>query len=140
MVTRYKIDNYMKLSVAELDAKLEEQHEILEKIWKEDDGKSYERYQEKCQPHWDEVMCLDIARTMLIDKTSANFTEIDNIGDLMTVKDFESACKSHAIMGYDGFGYYADKDKKCSDIEADPKAFELGYIRSDFEYVIWYNR
>ena len=140
MVTKYKIDNYMKLSMEEIDAKLAEQHDILQKIWEEDDGSSWERYREKCQEHWDETECLNIAKTMLLDKETSRKEALNKIGDIFSVKEFKQACECHAFMNSDGFGYYADDSFEYIDIEAEPRAFELGYIRPDFEKVIWYNK
>lgn len=54
-------------------------------------------------------------------------------------EDFKKSCESGFFISDDGFGYYATYDEK-SDIEAIPEDIAEGYGRTDFDYVVWYNR
>lgn len=57
----------------------------------------------------------------------------------MEISKFKSSCYCSAITNYDGDGVYATADM-ISDIPADPAAFNIGHIRTDFKYVCWYNK
>jgi hypothetical protein len=46
-----KVDEYMKLSIQEIDERIDKNDEILDKIWNEDDGSSWDKYKAKCEPY-----------------------------------------------------------------------------------------
>lgn len=56
-----KINDYLKLSLSEINEKIEKNVEILNKIWEEDDGSSWESYSKRCQPYWDDNRLLNAA-------------------------------------------------------------------------------
>ncbi len=61
-------------------------------------------------------------------------------GDLMKLSDFVEGCKVGPLFtDYDGFGYYATKDKE-SDITVYPSDIMSGVYRKDFTHVVWYNK
>ena len=50
-------------------------------------------------------------------------------------------CKGGGFIDYDGFGVYADKEKKMkTNIKLYPSDITSGKYRKDFTHVIWYNR
>lgn len=60
-------------------------------------------------------------------------------GDKFPLKKFIDCCKYGGFTNSDGEGYYATKDEE-SDIPAIPSEIVAGFVRSDFEYVVWYNK
>jgi hypothetical protein len=62
----------------------------------------------------------------------------DDIGDLMTLEDFVSAC-GNMFIDYDGFGYYATETEQ-TDIIIKPGDVMRDIHRKDFTHVKWYNR
>lgn len=64
---------------------------------------------------------------------------IEMYDDHMSLQDFKESCETGCFMDDDGYGVYATKDQK-TDIQIYPSDFRLGVIRSDFEYVVWYNK
>ncbi len=67
------------------------------------------------------------------------FDEWDD--DIYTLKQFVSMCKDGCFIDYDGFGVYADKEKKMkTNIKVYPSDITLGKYRKDFTHVVWYNR
>lgn len=136
-----KVDEYMKLSIPEIDARIDKNDEILEKFWNEDDGSDWEGYSSKCEPYWDDNSALHAARTMIIPMEDIKFHPLNKLAKecIMTIEKFTNLCKCGALINYDGIGYYAFKDKE-SELSAEPKAFKAGYIRKEFTHVCWYNR
>lgn len=137
------IEDYMKLPLEDIDKLLKENHEILDKIWKEDDGSSWDIYAEKCKPYLEKSYELSTAYSLLIPYEDIKFQKLPEWAIkeecLMSVKDFKSACEIGFFTSYDGNGYYATETEESS-IDASPRAFAKGYIRDDFKYVVWYNK
>ena len=132
------VKNYSNLSIDEIDRLIEVNSMKLREIWDTDDGNSYERWRAKCQPYWDDNEALYAAKSM---KETPEMKPMDDLDKecLMTIKEFKSHCKYGGIMDSDGIGYYAT-DNEVSNIEASPRAFVNGIIRSDFTHVCWYNK
>lgn len=132
------VKNYSNLSIDEIDRLIEVNSMKLREIWDTDDGNSYERWRAKCQPYWDDNEALYAAKSM---KETPEMKPMDDLDKecLMTIKEFKSHCRYGGIMDSDGIGYYAT-DNEVSNIEASPRAFVNGIIRSDFTHVCWYNK
>ena len=60
-------------------------------------------------------------------------------GDKLTITEFESSCKCHALTSDDGFGYYADDEYEYN-IDANCDNGAVGKSNKNFKYVIWYNK
>jgi hypothetical protein len=136
-----KVDEYMKLSIQEIDERIDKNDEILDKIWNEDDGSSWDKYKAKCEPYWEDNAALNAAKTMVIPMEDIKFHPLDKLAKecIMSIKDFTEACKYGAFINSDGIGYYAFEDKE-SNLDAEPRAFKSGYIRKEFTHVCWYNK
>ena len=132
------VKNYNNLTLEEIESRIDENDKKLKEIWDADDGNSYERWMEKCQPYWDDNEALYAAKSLKETPEMRPFSTLDR-KCLMTIKEFKSDCGYGAIMDSDGVGYYAT-DKEVSNIEARPSAFVDGIIRSDFTHVCWYNK
>lgn len=132
----------MKLPLEEIDKLLKENSEILNKIWDEDDGSSWEKYEQKCKPYWKVSYELSTAKSLLIPYEDIKFEPIKErfIEEcLIPIDEFRAACMYTFFTSYDGSGYYATETEE-SNIEAIPEAFADGYVRDDFKYVVWYNK
>ena len=139
---RTKVEEYKKLPLEEIDKLLKENHEILNKIWEEDDGSSWENYSEKCRPYWKKAHELYTAQALLTPYEDIKFEPLDDNEKeecLFPIDEFREACKYKCFTSYDGFGYYATETEK-SDIDASPEAFADDYVRNDFTHVVWYNK
>ena len=136
-----KIEEYLKLSISEIEKKLDANDEILDKIWREDDGSSWDGYQEKCRPYWNDNHALLTAEVLLTPREEIDLSPMNDLDKecRVPIKTFKAWCDCCAVMGSDGVGYYATKDK-VSRLDASPRAFHEGYIRDDFKYVCWYNK
>lgn len=64
---------------------------------------------------------------------------LPDYGDLITIEDFEYAVLHNAFIDYDGYGYYAMKDK-MSDVKIWPSKFEEKGRDNRFTHVVWFNR
>jgi hypothetical protein len=136
------IEEYMKLPLEEIDKLLKENSEILDKIWDEDDGSSWEKYEQKCKPYLKVSYELSTAKSLLIPYEDIKFEPIEErfIEEcLIPIDEFRAACMYSFFTSYDGSGYYATETEE-SNIEAIPEAFADGYVRDDFKYVVWYNK
>ena len=136
-----KIEEYKKLSLGEIQTRIEANGEELDKIWHEDDGDDWEGYVAKCKPYWDDDYCLWTAKSMVIPKEDVRLYEMskDDKKCRMSIKKFVEACKFGAICNSDGCGYYATEE--CvSDLDIFPGAACDDYVRDDFDYVCWYNK
>lgn len=137
-----EIEEYKKLPIEELDARMEAAHEKLHEIWHTDDGKDYEAYKVKCKPYWDEYYYLDTAKTMILPKDKITLHESSNLDNecRMPIDYFIEMCKTGYVSNYDGSGCYATEKEVARGIDANPRAFYDGYVRKDFDYVCWYNK
>lgn len=132
------IKDYSYLTVEQIQERIEANDKILQQIWNEDDGNSWENYKKKCRPYWDDNEALDTALSLKSEPEMRPFDSIDK-RCRMPIKTFKACCEDGAIINSDGFGYYAN-EKEVSNIEAIPSAFAAGMIRTDFKYVCWYNK
>lgn len=66
--------------------------------------------------------------------------EADDIGDIMTFKEFKDCVESGGFMDYDGDGVYMTDENTMTDIPAVPSHIKNGFGRTDMPYVMWYNR
>ena len=60
-------------------------------------------------------------------------------GDLMSLREFISCCKSGGFIDYDGYGRYV-KDNKETDITIYPSDVDHKSIRKEFKEIILFNR
>lgn len=136
-----KIEEYLKLPISEIEKKLDANDEILDKIWREDDGSSWDDYQEKCRPYWSDNHALITAEVLLTPRKEIDLSPMSELDKecRVPIKTFKAWCDCCAVTSYDGVGYYATKDK-VSYLTASPRAFHEGYMRDDFKYVCWYNK
>lgn len=135
------LNRYMNLSLSEIKNKIKENDKILNKIWDEDDGNSWNKYCEKCQSYWDDNKLLYAAESLKLQPEEIEmkkFTDLDK-ECLMPIEEFIACCKSGFITSYDGCGYYATKNE-VSNLNASPWAFKNGFIRKDFTHVCWFNK
>ena len=67
--------------------------------------------------------------------------EIPDYGHLMTMEDFKESVDCGGFIDYDGFGYYATKDK-MSNKQIVPSDFRKNHIlkNKEFTHVVWFNR
>ena len=133
--------DYMHLSLDEIEKKIIENEKILKKIWDTDDGSSYDKYCEKCQPYWNDCNDLYAAKSLKIPYDEIELRQFENIDRecRVSIKDFTEWCRSGCVSNYDGVGYYATEDK-VSWLIASTYAFRNNMIRPDFKYVCWYNK
>lgn len=138
------VNKYLKLSLNEIEDKLNDNDEILNKIWHEDTGGSWDEYCNKCQPYWDDNRALLTAKTLLTDINTIRLRpledwERDEEWIHIKIETFKEWCKDGFVTNYDGVGYYATENE-VSNLYAPPYAFKDDYIRDDFDYVCWYNK
>ena len=60
-------------------------------------------------------------------------------GHFMTIEDFKKDCTSGYYVDEDGYGFYATESSK-SDVKIMPSDVLENIIRTDFPYVIWFNK
>lgn len=139
-----QLNRYMNLSISEINELIKKNDEILDKIWKEDDGSSWDNYCKKCQPYWDDNKLLRTAASM-----NANIKEIkmrpledwekDNKWVHIDIETFIDWCKHDAVTSYDGCGVYATKTE-ASNLYVSCWGIKNGFVRKDFTHVCWYNK
>lgn len=139
-----KMKAYLKLPLEELKTKIDANNKILDKLWKEDDSKSWEEYCEKCNPYWDDNKYLYTAKSLLLPREEIKMRpledwEKDEEWIHITIETFKEWCESGFITSYDGSGYYAT-ETEVSYLPALTYAFHDGYVRDDFTRVCWYNK
>ena len=60
-------------------------------------------------------------------------------GKKYLMEDFISACVAKELVDYDGFGYYATETAK-TDVMVYPSDITGNMYRTDFPYVLWFNK
>ena len=136
-----KIDEYLNMSVSELNERINENGEALDKIWKEDDGSSWENYCKKCQPYWDDNKLLFAAISVNEQPENIEMEPMDEFHRKcrVPIKKFIEWCKYDAVTSYDGFGEYANKNE-VSNLHVSCWGIKNGFVRKDFTHVCWYNK
>jgi len=136
-----KIEEYLNMSVSELNEKMNQNDKILSKIWKEDAGSSWDNYCKKCQPYWDDNKLLHAAASI---NTKIDDIEMEPMDEFhkkcrVPIKTFIDWCKYDAVTSYDGFGEYANKNE-VSNLHVSCWGIKNGFVRKDFTHVCWYNK
>jgi len=80
----------------------------------------------------------EISRELRL-REEPTFSELDNTGDVMSLKDFIDFCECGGFIDHDGFGYYV-RDGKMSDIKIFPSDIKHNKYRKDFDTIVWYNK
>ena len=138
-----KINKYSKLSLSEIKNRLDKNHEILNRIWAEDDGSSWDNYCAKCQPYWNDseilyaVLSVNTPREEVIMRPLEPLEKDEWVH--IEIETFIKWCKSGFVTSYDGDGVYATEDE-VSDLDVSTWGIKNGLVRSDFSYVCWYNK
>jgi hypothetical protein len=60
-------------------------------------------------------------------------------GDFITFDEFKKRCNTMYYTDDDGYGFYASESSK-SDVEIYPSDITENIFRTDFPYVIWFNK
>lgn len=136
-----KINDYLKLSLSEINEKIEKNNEILNKIWEEDAGYSWESYRIKFQPYLDDNKLLNAAASV---NTKLEDIEMEPMDEFhkecrVPIKEFIEWCKLDAVTSYDGFGEYANENE-VSNLHVSCWGIKNGLVRKDFTHVCWYNK
>lgn len=136
-----KINDYLKLSLSEINEKIEKNCEILNKIWEEDDGSSWESYSKRCQPYWDDNKLLNAAASVNAKPDDIEMEPMDEFHKTCRVPigDFIEWCELDAVTSYDGFGEYANENE-VSNLHVSCWGIKNGLVRKDFTHVCWYNK
>jgi len=136
-----KIEEYLNMSVSELNERINKNDEALDKIWGEDDGSSWENYSKKCQPYWDDNKLLFAAISVNEQPENIEMEPMDEFHKKcrVPIKTFIEWCKYDAVTSYDGFGEYANKNE-VSNLHVSCWGIKNGYVRKDFTHVCWYNK
>ncbi len=64
---------------------------------------------------------------------------IPDYEDIMTLEEFELAVACHALIDYDGCGYYSTGNR-MTNILAKPSDIAAGIVCREFSHVIWFNK
>lgn len=139
-----KIDEYMNLPLSEIEQRIDKNDADLQKIWKNDDGSSWENYCKKCQPYWDDNKLLCAVRSVKFPMEEVKMRpledwEKDEKWVHIKINIFKEWCKSGFVTSYDGSGVYATEDE-VSDLGISTWGIANGYVRKDFTHVCWYNK
>jgi len=86
--------------------------------------------------------CIDLSKEIRRLEYNIEWEPFDKWDDdVYTLKQFVDMCESGGFIDYDGFGVYADKEKKMkTNIKVYPSDITSGKYRKDFTHVVWYNR
>lgn len=128
---------FENMSIQQLENYIKEQELIKDKKMKEaynasDVFKFQELSKKACEPIWRAGMRLRKIKPFVLRNHNKH-------GDLMTIEDFKTYCKSGGFIDYDGSGNYATATQE-SNISIYPSDIEEGVYRNDFTHVMWYNR
>jgi len=136
-----KIEEYLSMSVSELNERIDKNDEALDKILGEDDGSSWENYCKKCQPYWDDNKLLFAAISVNEQPENIEMEPMDEFHRKcrVPIKTFIEWCKYDAVTSYDGFGEYANKNE-VSNLHVSCWGIKNGFVRKDFTHVCWYNK
>ena len=119
--------------LAEYEKALNESDELFQNAPNGMDYDEFETYMEEIN-----MKNNQISREYRFIKTPV-FRKLSDFGDVMELKEFIINVKCGCFIDYDGFGYYVKVNQE-SDIEIYPSDVDSGYIRSDFDTIIWFNR
>lgn len=111
--------------------------------WNRTLGRPYKEYLEAVKPLYEERF--PISRELHMTETDYTLDDLyrdsngNLVGDLIPVHKFWKICECGGFIDSDGEGYYATETQE-SDIPAIPSEIVGENFRTDFPYVIWYNK
>ena len=128
----------------ELRAEYERLQARLDEEWAKSIATSWEEYVAAIKPIYAELH--PISRELHMTETDYKLEDFCRgsdgqiIGDLIPVAEFWRCCEYHGFIDSDGVGFYATETQE-SNIPAIPSeiADNEGF-RSDFPFVMWYNK
>ena len=127
-------------TIQEINSEIEKAQEELNKLWREYKGDDCENHIESRRPFYELYSDLLTAKTMLVPTNDVSArSRVEEDDTLMTTEEFQKMCEYGMFKPDAGTGYYASKDF-IYNLMAEPEAFINGFIRNDFEYVVWYNK
>ena len=65
---------------------------------------------------------------------------LDDIGDLLTMDEFEEAVREGFFIDYDGFGHPATEATMDGSVLLKPSTFDRSKLDPQWTHVNWYNR
>jgi hypothetical protein len=73
--------------------------------------------------------------------TPLKFEELEDIGDLMTVKEWLDSVACHAFIDYDGHGYWATATKQSNASVCPSDITDKKLVPPEWAtHIVWYNR
>lgn len=122
----------------EIEKEINALYKEIEKIDNEpvDDKETFEQFSAKRDPIYAKIRPLSQEKRMIMDY---KLSPISDLGDVMSLKSFISACKDGFFIDYDGHGYYVEGDQE-TDIVILPSDVMSGRYRKDFNQIIWFNK
>ena len=125
--------------IAELEPIIEQRSHDLYDTW-DFVNKSYNEFDDAWEIFGDEEL-KELRILYKKDRQLKSYILFDlpEYGTVMSLKDFIDNVNDGGFIDYDGHGRYV-KDKKMTDIMIYPSDVKSGYIRKNFDTIIWFNR
>lgn len=133
------ITNYLNKTKEELIEIRKQVEDRIDEIF--DNTNSYDEYLQISKPFREIEFYARTAQILNIPKSDVILhphRELDK-ECLISIEKFKSWCERGYVISSDGIGKYST-DTHVTNLTASPRAFKEGHIRSDFNYICWYNK
>ena len=135
-----KVYKYMQFTYEELYKAVEELECAINDVM--DNTSTYVEFLDKSKSLREDIDAATIARVMLQQGDNIKYEMMDEFDQncVMTRKEFVSDVRNGCFTNDDGYGVYAKDRLHMTNIPCVPSDIEKGYIREDFEYIVWWNK
>lgn len=135
-----KVDNYMQFTFEQLCDAVEELDCAISDVM--ENTNSFDEFIEKSISLREDIDAATIAKVM---KQTGKFVKYEMMDEfdqdcVMPRQSFVEDVKNGLFTNDDGYGMYAKDRLTITNVPCVPSDIEAGYIRKDFEYVVWWNK
>ena len=124
------------------DAKIQEledeRESLVDELFKKEGPNCFRRIETITAPFNKKISLL--AKEQKMERPVVLGEEVDYEEDhVMSLDDWKACVVAGGFIDYDGYGRYV-KDGRKTNIEVYPSDLKAGFIREEFDTIVWYNR
>lgn len=135
-----KVDHYMQFTFEQLCDAVEELDCAISDVM--ENTNSFDEFIEKSISLREDIDAATIAKVMKQTGDLVKYEMMDEFDQdcVMTRQSFVEDVKNGLFTNDDGYGMYAKDRLTVTNVACVPSDIEAGYIREDFDYVVWWNK
>ena len=135
-----KVDHYMQFAFEDILNAIEELDCAISDVM--ENTNSFDEFMEQSISLREDIDAATIAKVMKQTGDLVKYEMMDEFDQdcVMTRQSFVEDVNNGLFTNDDGHGMYAKDRLTMTNVECVPSDIEAGYIREDFDYVVWWNK